>query len=77
MLVETNGNATVTKQRIQEISTEFNNVGMAARQAGKLGQTAFQQIFSKLGSLTTYTSAIFMIMKGIKYIIISYKVWYS
>lgn len=66
MLVETNGNATVTKQRIQEIATEFNNIGMAARQAGKLGQTAFQQIFSKLGSLTTYTSASFMIMKGIQ-----------
>lgn len=66
MLAETASGAKLTHERVQQISTDFTNVGIAARQAGRLGKSFTQTLKEGMRSFSYWTSSTFLVMKMIQ-----------
>lgn len=66
MLAETASGAKLTHEEVQRLSTEFTNVGMAARQAGRLGKSFTQTLKEGMRSFSYWTSSTFLVMKTIQ-----------
>ncbi len=66
MLAETASGAKLTHEQVRGLSTEFNNVGIAARQAGRLGKSFTQTLREGMKSFSYWTSSTFLVMKMIQ-----------
>ena len=66
MLAETASGAKLTHEQVRGLSTEFNNVGIAARQAGRLGKSFTQTLREGMRSFSYWTSSTFLVMKTIQ-----------
>ncbi len=66
MLAETASGAKLTHEQVRGLSTEFNNVGIAARQAGRLGKSFTQTLREGMRSFSYWTSSTFLVMKAIQ-----------
>lgn len=66
ILDKTGAGAELTKQDLQKLSNEFINIGNAARQAGKLGQSWFDKLKSGMSAFSVWTSATSLVMKGVQ-----------
>ena len=63
---ELSQDAGLTKQRVAELTQEFNNAVASARNAGKLGKTFFQTLREGMSSFSYWTSSTFLVMKAIQ-----------
>lgn len=66
MLSETASGAKLTHEQVRRLSAEFNNVGTAARQAGRLGKSFTQTLREGMKSFSYWTSSTFLVMKTIQ-----------
>lgn len=66
MLSETASGAKLTHEQVRRLSAEFNNVGTAARQAGRLGKSFSQTLREGMKSFSYWTSSTFLVMKTIQ-----------
>lgn len=65
ILNETAQGASVSKTQLAQLEQSFSNIGVAARNAGKLGKTFFQAIKDGMSSFSYWTSTTFLVMKTI------------
>lgn len=66
MLAETASGAKLTHEQVRRLSVEFNNVSIAARQAGRLGKSFTQTLREGMRSFSYWTSSTFLVMKTIQ-----------
>jgi len=66
MLAETASGAKLTHEQVRRLSAEFNNVSIAARQAGRLGKSFTQTLREGMRSFSYWTSSTFLVMKTIQ-----------
>ncbi len=64
MLSETVSGAELTHKDLQRISTDFNNISTAARQAGKLGKSTWASFKDITKVFSHWASASFIVMKA-------------
>ena len=66
ILNETAQGAEVSKTKLAQLEQSFGNIGVAARNAGKLGKTFFQTLREGMSSFSYWTSSTFLVMKAIQ-----------
>lgn len=66
ILNETAQGASVSKTQLSQLEQSFSNIGVAARNAGKLGKTFFQTLRDGMSSFSYWTSSTFLVMKAIQ-----------
>jgi len=66
ILNETARGAEVSKTKLAQLEQSFGNIGVAARNAGKLGKTFFQTLREGMSSFSYWTSSTFLVMKAIQ-----------
>lgn len=66
ILNETAQSAEVSKTKLAQLEQSFGNIGVAARNAGKLGKTFFQTLREGMSSFSYWTSSTFLVMKAIQ-----------
>lgn len=66
ILNETAQGAEVSKTKLAQLEQSFGNIGVAARNAGKLGKTFFQTLREGMSSFSYWTSSTFLVMKTIQ-----------
>lgn len=66
ILNETAQGAEVSKTKLAQLEQSFGNIGVAARNAGKLGKTFFQTLRDGMSSFSYWTSSTFLVMKAIQ-----------
>ena len=66
ILNETAQGAEVSKTKLLQLEQSFSNIGVAARNAGKLGKTFFQTLREGMSSFSYWTSSTFLVMKAIQ-----------
>lgn len=66
ILNETAQGAEVSKTKLAQLEQSFGNIGVAARNAGKLGKTFFQTLREGMSPFSYWTSSTFLIMKAIQ-----------
>lgn len=66
ILNETSQGAEVSKTKLAQLEQSFGNIGVAARNAGKLGKTFFQTLREGMSSFSYWTSSTFLVMKAIQ-----------
>lgn len=66
ILNETAQGAEVSKTKLAQLEQSFGNIGVAARNAGKLGKTFFQTLREGMSSFSYWTSSTFLVMKSIQ-----------
>ena len=66
ILNETAQGAEVSKIKLLQLEQSFSNIGVTARNAGKLGKTFFQTLREGMSSFSYWTSSTFLIMKAIQ-----------
>ncbi len=66
ILNETAQGAEVSKTKLAQLEQSFGNIGVAARNAGKLGKTFFQVLREGMSSFSYWTSSTFLVMKAIQ-----------
>jgi len=66
ILNETAQGAEVSKTKLAQLEQSFGNIGVAARNAGKLGKTFFQVLREGMSSFSYWSSFTFLVMKAIQ-----------
>lgn len=66
ILNETAQGAEVSKTKLLQLEQSFSNIGVAARNAGKLEKTFFQTLREGMSSFSYWTSSTFLVMKAIQ-----------
>lgn len=66
LLNETAQGAEVSKTKLLQLEQGFSNIGVEARNAGKLGKTFFQTLREGMSSFSYWTSSTFLVMKFIQ-----------
>lgn len=66
ILNETAQGAEVSKTKLAQLEQSFGNIGVAARNAGKLGKTFFQTLRDGMSVFSYWTSSTFLVMKAIQ-----------
>lgn len=65
-ITELSSGMPVTIQRANQLEMELNQVGNAARQAGKLGKSWFDTMKSGMKSFSYWTSSTYLVMKAVQ-----------
>ena len=66
ILNETAQGAEVSKTKLAQLEQSFGNIGVAARNTGKLGKTWFQTLREGMNFFSYWTSSTFLVMKAIQ-----------